>query len=200
MIKMILFDLGGVVIDIPNEKYYSYLSKVGAIPVKEAELRLEPSVVAFERGDMDINKFNHIVADDMGIKRNQVLWLSHFKQIAKLNRETAQIIHRLKKNYKISFLSNVDKYRYEYGIQSILKGLMPFFSYTFASYKMGVVKPSPLIFEKVLKIMRLKPSEVLFIDNDIRNVYGAKQVGINAVHYTTTFALKKDLKRLGIKF
>ncbi len=48
--------------------------------------------------------------------------------------------------------------------------------------------------------MRLRPEEVVFIDNDVHNVYGARKLGIRSVHFTGVVALKKDLKRLGLKF
>ncbi|MDE1834710.1 MAG: HAD family phosphatase [Candidatus Micrarchaeota archaeon] len=199
MIKLVLFDLGGVVIDISNHEHYKYLAKTSGIPSREIALRMRMENVAHERGDISYRKFMHDVADDLGIAPEQVLWMHYFKKFAKLNRRVVDIAKKLKKNYKLGFLSNVDSERYNYAIRRILKPILPVFDYKFASYKLREVKPSPAIYRKVLKLTKLKPEEMVFVDNDIRNVDGAMQVGIKAIRFTSVLQLKEDLKRLGIK-
>ncbi len=130
MIKMVLFDLGGVIVSIANDKYYSYLSKISGLSKKEVELRIKEDTIPFERGEITLREFRQIVADDLGIKRRQVLWRTYFRRISSLNRGTVDIARKLKKNYKISFLSNVDRSRYESGVKSVLKEIIPMFAYT----------------------------------------------------------------------
>lgn len=199
MIKLILFDLGGVVVDLPNHKYYEYLSKVSGISASEVKIRIKVDSLPLERGEISLKSFIDDVAKDLGIKKRQVLWLQNFKERGFLNKDVTAIARKLKKNYKIAFISNIDRERYMYGVKHQMKSILPLFDYKFASFKLKELKPSPLIYKKVLNITRLKPNEIVFIDNDMHNVYGARKLGIKSIKFTSASALKKDLKRLRIK-
>lgn len=200
MIKLILFDLGGVIVDLPNKKYYEYLSKVSGISPTEIKIRIKEDSIPIERGEISLKRFIDDVAKDLGIKKNQVMWLENFKERGVLNKDVAAIVRRLKKNYNIAFISNIDRERYRYGTEHQFKSLLPLFDYRFASYKLKELKPSPLIYKKVLRITRLKSKEILFIDNDVHNVYGARKVGIKSIKFHSASVLKKDLKRFGVRF
>ena len=57
------------------------------------------------------------------------------------------------------------------------------FKEIFCSYKLKLLKPGAEIFNVVLEKIGCKPGEALFIDDAIRNVEGARKVGINAELY-----------------
>ena len=58
------------------------------------------------------------------------------------------------------------------------------------------LKPNPEIFYTLLNKFNLKPEESLFIDDNLKNVEGAKAVGINALRFENANKLKEDLKVL----
>ncbi len=198
MIKLVLFDLGGVVVDMPNQRYYKYLAKISRIAASEVSMRIREDTTPLERGQITMDQFTRDVADDLGIKESKIRWVYYFTTLSHLNKEVAAIVKKLKKNYIIAFLSNIDKERYLYAKSHTLKSLMPIFDYTFASYEMKAVKPGVKIYQKVLDTVGVKAEEVLFIDNDAHNAYAARKAGLKAIHFTSVPELKKDLKRFGI--
>ena len=199
MIKLVLFDLGGVIIDIPEYRYFRYLSRINRVSPYLAERIIVRSAPLLESGKMSLAKFQEDMGMEFGIPSSKIAWLSFFKKNAKLNSKTIEVVKELKKNYRIAFLSNVDRWRYDYLAKHILNKVLYLFDYRFASFKLGIVKPSPLAYKKVLKAMRLKPSEVLFIDNNLENVMGARSVGIRSLQFSNIKILKLDLKSFGIK-
>ena len=63
-------------------------------------------------------------------------------------------------------------------------GLFGTFDPVIISGDFGFRKPDPRLFESALTIMQMKPSEVLFVCNDIyRDVYGAQKIGIKTVFF-----------------
>ena len=54
-------------------------------------------------------------------------------------------------------------------------------------------KPDKNCFNKVLEDHNLKAQETLFIDDNLRNIKGAKKLGINTIHYSSPKKLKADL-------
>lgn len=199
MIKLILFDLGGVVVKLPEHKYFEYLSDINNVSPYLAERVLISSAALLESGKIRLYEFQRAMGKEFGIPSNKISWLSFFKKNASLDWRTVEIVKDLKRNYKIAFLSNIDKGRYDYMLKHILNRVLYLFDYKFASFKLGIVKPSPLVYKKVLKAMHLRPSEVIFIDNNLDNVLGARSVGIKSLQFTNARKLRLDLKKFGIK-
>ena len=62
-----------------------------------------------------------------------------------------------------------------FGSVSSFEGL---FEEVYYSHEVGIRKPDPKIFDKVLKAHSLKPEETLFVDDSIQHVESAKTLGI----------------------
>jgi putative hydrolase of the HAD superfamily len=62
-----------------------------------------------------------------------------------------------------------------------LLGLAGFFDVVFSTEELGVLKPSPVPFEKLASAMGLPPREILYVGNNPRyDVIGAKKAGMKA--------------------
>lgn len=96
--------------------------------------------------------------------------------------DTVEIINDLKnKGYKIGILSNLrlmDYKRYKQQIEKIN------FDYIFLSYEMKCIKPSSDIYLQVIDALDCEADNIIFFDDNQKNVNGAKQVGINAYQVT----------------
>ena len=96
--------------------------------------------------------------------------------------DTVEIINDLKnKGYKIGILSNLrlmDYKRYKQQIEKIN------FDYIFLSYEMKCIKPSSDIYLQVIDALDCEADNIIFFDDNQRNVNGAKQLGINAYQVT----------------
>jgi putative hydrolase of the HAD superfamily len=56
----------------------------------------------------------------------------------------------------------------------------------------GILKPDPRSYEQALEAMRLRAEEVLFVDDQFRNIAGAVKVGLKTQHF--------DLRDIGGSF
>lgn len=96
--------------------------------------------------------------------------------------DTIKIINELKnRGYKVGLLSNLrlmDYKRYEEEIKKIN------FDYIFLSYEMKHIKPSKDIYVQVIDKIKCESDEIVFLDDNEKNVNGAKLVGINAYQVT----------------
>lgn len=96
--------------------------------------------------------------------------------------DTVEIINDLKnKGYKIGILFNLrlmDYKRYKQQIEKIN------FDYIFLSYEMKCIKPSSDIYLQVIDVLDCEADNIIFFDDNQRNVNGAKQLGINAYQVT----------------
>ncbi|MHB1829777.1 MAG: HAD family hydrolase [Candidatus Micrarchaeaceae archaeon] len=200
MIKLILFDLGGVIIKIPDNENYDRLGKISGTSSANAECIVKEKAESFESGKITLSEFEKRIAKDLSIKPREVRWLQFFKEMAKPDNDMVKLVIELKRNYMVAYLSNADRWRYGHVKNHVISKFAGLFDYKFVSYKLGCVKPYPLIYKKTLAKLKLEPSEVIFIDNIPKNVAGARAVGINSIIFTGIKKLESDLKRRGIKF
>jgi len=72
------------------------------------------------------------------------------------------------------------------------------FGVTIVSGREGVIKPDPRIFAALCNRASLAPRECLFIDDSAKNVQGACDFGMDAIHYTGPEALLAGLNERGL--
>jgi 2-haloacid dehalogenase len=112
--------------------------------------------------------------------------------------ETVDILHSLKNagKYKLYALTNWSAETFPVALKR----------YDFLKWFDGIVmsgeektrKPFPEIYTTLLKRFNVKPSEVIFIDDSLRNVKGAEDVGIHGIHFQSPKQLLHELKQLGL--
>src|SRR5574337_10900 len=61
----------------------------------------------------------------------------------------------------------------------------------------GAVKPDPRIFEILFEQVGRKPHELLFVDDQLKNVEAALALGMPSIHFRPGVDLKSELKALG---
>ncbi len=69
------------------------------------------------------------------------------------------------------------------GIMAKGLGYATCFDELFFSYALGVAKPEPGYFRKILNLLGVSPARVLFIDDHLKNAAAAESVGIAAEVY-----------------
>lgn len=194
MIKAVLFDLGGVVVDFSNYSYYIHLSKISEMPTyKIREVIEKRQIDLLEKDKTDIRSFERHIAEKLDIPVKKVGWYDFYKRNASINPDVEELVEIMHKGYITAFISNIDKTRYVY-TRRILN--LNAFDYRFTSCYIGFRKPDPRIFRFVLNRIGIKPSEAIFIDNMIENVIGARKVGIRSFHFINRRLLDRELAKL----
>ena len=61
-----------------------------------------------------------------------------------------------------------------------------------------LIKPDPAIYRTMLKHIAAPAEQCLFIDDSLKNVEGAKAVGMHAVHFQSPAKLEADLTAFGL--
>lgn len=77
-------------------------------------------------------------------------------------------------------------------------GLDRHFDLFFSSCFLGVRKPAPEIYERVLDLIQRSPEECLFIDDREVNLEYPASRGMRTIHYTSAEQLSCDLRSFGV--
>lgn len=101
-----------------------------------------------------------------------------------LRADTLEVLDRLSQHYTLAITSNtgfVNGAEMRPALNAL--GLLKFFSVQIFSNEVGINKPQPLIFKKMLRAADSKPDEALHVgDNLVADYEGARAAGIQAIH------------------
>jgi putative hydrolase of the HAD superfamily len=199
MIKTIIFDIGGVLVNLHFEEFFrKYTSNEALIErLYKATLR-SPVWEEFDRGvlneeeiikmfmeqDPEIGELIKEVANDfeglLDLREYAIPWIKELR----------------KKGYKVLYLSNWPR---KFHAQFYHE--MRFIPYTdggILSYLEKVIKPEPEIYELLMKRFDLKAEECVFMDDLAYNLKTAKELGMETILYTDQKHAIKELEKLGV--
>ncbi|KAF5732143.1 hypothetical protein HS088_TW18G00833 [Tripterygium wilfordii] len=78
--------------------------------------------------------------------------------------------------------------------------LSTYLSWTFCSCKSGKRKPDPEFYWQALRDLKVDADSCIFIDDRLRNVEAAVEVGMVGLQFKNVDLLRQDLSKLGIEF
>ena len=189
-IKNIVFDLGGVLVDLDFKAAINGLQQAGFANVKEQLQSFDREGIfqKFELGEMTAEEFRTAIRENSTVtltdEEIDALWNAMLLEIP---REKLELILDLRGKYMVYLLSNTNSIHWDYVCKNAFNyrgfRVNDYFEETFLSYEMHLAKPNKAIFEKVLHDANLLPEETLFIDDSEANCKAAEEVGIHAHHY-----------------
>jgi putative hydrolase of the HAD superfamily len=197
MIKLIIFDVGGVIIHFNDELYKHDITKRFGISYSALSKVIDPLLSEMDVGGASLAQLESAMHKKFGLSKKDLAWNETYQKIARVDYKMISLIRRLSKRYKIAMLTNTCRSRYVYSLNRFID--KDIFHGRFASCYLRMRKPDKQIFDHVISMMGCGPDEALFIDNMKTNINGAVKAGIKGVLFTDQEKLLKDLKRLGIK-
>lgn len=184
-IKAIIFDLGGVLLDLDRDRCIRNFHSLGVNGIEKFLndylpagflLQLEKGKISPEEFRNEIRKFTPQKLTDEQIDEAFCSFLVDIPS------GRLQLLLDLRKRFKLYLLSNTNAIHMDYCKKNFFqwKGhqLEDFFDKCFFSYELGLTKPDPEIFKVVLQEAKLQPHECLFLDDGIINIEEASKLGI----------------------
>lgn len=191
-IKNIIFDFGGVLVDLDKQRCMEAFDNIGAHEIVKYvdECRQEDLFHDLEVGNTGIGEFCSEVRrvsdrcnasdDDICDAWNALLTGIPAQRLEKLA--------SLKDRYRMVLLSNTNPIHWDKAVNGLFghKGMDvdDYFENTFLSYRMHMLKPDPQIYGKVLMDSGMTAYETLFIDDSPANCAAASELGMMSLNLT----------------
>lgn len=186
MIKNLIFDFGGVLIDADLEGAIRNFQALGMENISEYLnlYRQNGLFLDLEDGTKNRQEFNDAFREITGKSATdqeiEAAWLSIVERV---DMDKLRYLEELRKHYKVYLLSNINPHVYDWAnsssFSSLGKPLPDYFDIAFASYQLKMTKPSPEIFQYVIDQTGLSPEETIFVDDGTRNVETARSMGFH---------------------
>ena len=195
MIKAIIFDLGGVIVD--TKLVVDRIARVFDIHDKKKFWQdMNHEMIPLCKGDINERQFWTKIASKYNMEQKSVpknFFRKDFEKLIRLNRELLQLIDKLKDKYKVAVISNIIEYHSKINKSM---GLYEPFDHVVLSYKVKLTKDSKEIFMLTTKRLKVNPEECIFIDDVKKFVRMAKSIGMKTILFKNNKQLKSDLKKL----
>lgn len=185
-IKTLIFDFGGVLIDLNKERSIQAFSELGIEKVKDLlnNWCQKGVFLLFEEGKISSREFLdniHQMTDkeltDEDIKQAFITFLDGIPRY-KLN-----LITKLRKGYNIFLLSNINEMIFQHACDTYFHAygddIKDYFDRFYLSFQMKVCKPNKKIFDMMIADSGIHTEECLFLEDGIQNIETAQSLGFN---------------------
>lgn len=189
-IQHIIFDLGGVILNIDYQRPIAAFKALGAKQVDDLYSKQTQTALfdLLETGKISESDFFDALAafcpPDTTHHQLEKAWNSILLDFP-LRR--LQILQQVQLHYSTYLLSNTNSI-HERAFNVMLQqtvgypSLAVFFDKVYMSHRVGLRKPDPAIFQRVLDENKLNPAETLFIDDSPQHIAAAADLGIQTIH------------------
>ncbi|WP_276132447.1 HAD family hydrolase [Polluticoccus soli] len=206
-IKHIIFDLGGVLLNLDYNLTEKAFVSGGITDFGEiySQLRQTPVFDDFETGRIGKDEFIDALKKhcDMGEEDICAAWNA---MLLDFPLRRLQLLQQLRLHYDLVLLSNTNEIHEEAFNEILMRShgipnIGVFFDKVYLSHRIGVRKPSEEVFQMILDDTGFKPEHTLFIDDSPQHIEGAKALGIQTIWLEKgmtiedTIFLRKDIKK-----
>lgn len=199
MLKAIVFDLGNVV--FTNDHPYHTPEEVKefcdyfGVTMDRLDLAFWSTFPDYTLGKYSEEKFwekfLHIArVENPDINQAENFWRKNQKE----NENMLSLLRRLKRKYRLGVLSTIPREWLEFKRKKF--NLDSYFDTIISSGEYGIEKPNPEIYKIVIEKMKLKPREMLFIDDKESNLAPAQKLGMAVVLFRGQKDLEAKLKEM----
>ena len=186
MIRNVVFDFGGVLIDADLESVLQAFRDMGVDNISEYLnlYRHNGLFLDLEDGTKNKEEFNEALRAMTG--RNipdEAIASAWLAIVERVDPNKLLYLEELRKKYKLYLLSNINPHVFEWAetpaFSELGQPIHHYFDKMFASYQLKMTKPSREIFEHVLRTAGIKAEETLFVDDGAKNVATAESMGFH---------------------
>ncbi len=188
-IKHIIFDLGGVLLNIDYKRTETAFIEAGItnFPALYSQMQQTDLFDRFEMGLIPADEFISGLqqVSNTAVTAPQIVhaWNA---MILDYPVRRLQILQQLRLYYDLFLLSNTNEIHEAAFNELLLRthglpNIGVFFDKVYLSHRVGLRKPMAAIFERVLTENGLAPEETLFIDDSPQHIAAAKELGIQTI-------------------
>lgn len=197
--QALLFDLGGVVIDIDFERAFAAWQPLSALSPEgiRSAFCMDAPYQRHERGEIDAAAFYDHLAERLHMPKGHpgiaLGWNSIFVgEIA----PTCAALRQLRGRMPCYAFTNTNAAHAAVWM-ALYPGVAGLFDKVFMSHEMGLRKPEKNAFDAIASQIGVPAGEVLFFDDTLENVQGALAAGLQAVHVTSPHDVLAALEAAG---
>jgi putative hydrolase of the HAD superfamily len=196
--KVLLFDLGGVLVEFSGVRDVAPLLRTAATRSQIIERWSGcPHTKAFGLGLLSREEFAERFVRDWGVDLPPGDFLHAFRSWSRsLLPGAAELLASLRPRFRLAALSNSNEVHWERNASDL--GIDDLFEVAISSHQVGFCKPDPRIYRIALDRLAVSPDEVMFFDDAQANVAAASRLGMRAFQVYGVEGVRRRLVGQGL--
>jgi glucose-1-phosphatase len=206
-IKNLIFDLGGIIINIDFQLTFEAFAKASGKDIISTIKKFEDEKIfsRFEKGELTEKELRFFINQQLNTSlSDEALDQAWSALLQDIPAARIEMLKELGRSHRLFLLSNTNSIHIR-AVNNILcktcgiEKLDLLFEKVYYSYDIKMAKPDVKIYEHVLTQNNLKAAESLFIDDNAENIKGASKAGLKTLHikfpeeYVTDHLWKKKI-------
>jgi HAD superfamily hydrolase (TIGR01549 family) len=188
-VKNILFDLGGVFLDINYQLTEKAFIDLG-ITDFDQRFNQQFSNTLFEdleTGKVDPEVFYHRFRKETETElSNEAIERAWNALLLDFPTERLEWLEKMGRKYPVYLYSNTNLIHYQCFMRNFEekfegKKFNDYFRKAYYSHELGLRKPYPSSYTRIMELENLNPTETLFIDDTLKNIKGAQEAGLQTI-------------------
>ena len=205
-IKNLLFDLGGVIMDIRKENCIAAFERLGLKNASSyfGDYSQKGPFCSLESGDITPAQFHEILRKDLpeGVS-DEAIDDAFCRFLIGIPPHRLDELLELGRRFNVCLLSNTNPIMWHSTIRHAFeqKGLSMkdyFPGGMVTSFEANAMKPDARIFEYTVKKLNIRPEETLFLDDSQANLESAARLGFHTALVPTDTEFREVLRQKGI--
>ena len=196
--RLILFDIGNVILPFNLRKATAQFEKISRLPSEEIIRAVMGTSLdwSFEKGEISPEAFYEEVKRRTGLTLPYDRFVPIWSDIFSENRVVSNMVRKLKKKYTLALLSNTNILHFNHVHEhfSIIRDV----EYAILSFREGLRKPDPKIFQIAFNRFHVTPKQTLYVDDRENFVIAGQKLGLEGIHFKSEEALAGELASRGI--
>lgn len=187
-IKNLIFDLGGVIINLTRNRCIEAFEQLGVTHIRENivnNYQHKDLFMQLELGRVTADEFREgirrLTRQPLTDEQINAAWIAMLGDVPAYKLD---LLLELRKKYQVVLLSNTNEIHWEWIKETAFttgrREVSDYFASVYLSYKLHQVKPDADIFEYVLNNSSFRPKETLLIDDAFPNCRTAEELGMRA--------------------
>jgi putative hydrolase of the HAD superfamily len=200
LIRTLLFDLGGVVIDFDFERAFRFWAAQASCEPAELGRRfsLDEPYKQHERGELHASDYFAALRRSLNVNLSDDLLIAGWNDVyVGVVSGMVPILAIASQRFPLyAFTNSNPTHQSEWSVR--FANELSIFNNIFVSSELGLRKPDPEAFAEVAKQTGSIPSECLFFDDTSENIDGARAAGMRAVLVQSISDVRDALLQLGL--
>jgi glucose-1-phosphatase len=194
----LLFDLGGVVIEIDFNRAFARWAAHSQhrLDIIKAKFSFDCFYKRHERGEIGASEYFASLRASLGIDLSDTQFVDGWNAI--YVREIpgiATLLQRAKSKMPLYAFTNSNP-THQHVWSKRFAAVLSLFHTVFVSSELGKRKPEPEAFHAIAAAIGVKVPRIVFFDDSLENVEGARAIGLRAVHVRSPADIEESLQEI----
>ncbi|MBI4597823.1 MAG: HAD family phosphatase [Candidatus Omnitrophica bacterium] len=198
MYDLVLFDLGGVVVEVNSDQLLHHVAQLTGKSFEEVQAVIyhKDLLLPFELGRITPQAYYEGLKAQLAFSWTYEQFVRAWNSLFIENTDVTQLMERLQKRHTLIALSNTNRLHLMH-IQQHFPSLTVFHDWI-ASSDVGMRKPDPEIYHLAVRRGGARVERTIYIDDRPELVQAGRNVGLQAIRFENSQQLEEELRALGV--